>query len=115
MKPMKPMKPCKHPGCRKLTVDGYCEEHKAEGKPWAKKIERPRMRGRKLQRERKRLFDERPLCEECLKHGRVTVATQRDHIIPLSQGGLDVPENTQALCQACHDVKTAEESKVGRG
>jgi 5-methylcytosine-specific restriction protein A len=87
-----------------------------EQKPtsWVKKNEPPRIRGRRLQRERKMLFEDQPLCVECRKQGRVTVATQRDHIIPLSQGGLDVPENTQPLCQACHDEKSRRESRSGQ-
>ena len=112
---MKPKKPCKHPGCRQLSSDGYCEEHKADGKPWAKKNKKPRLRGRKLQNERKKLFDDQPLCVQCQTEGRVSVATQRDHIVPLAEGGEDVLENTQGLCDDCHDKKTKEESKRGRG
>ena len=34
------------------------------------------------------LFDRTPLCVNCgSKAGRVTVATIRDHIVPLTQGG----------------------------
>ena len=71
--------------------------------------------GRNLQRERKRLFNEQPLCVECKKHGRVSVSTVRDHIVPLSEGGEDTPENTQALCEKCHDRKTKAEAAKGRG
>ena len=112
---MKPMKPCRHPGCRSLSNNGYCDKHKTEGKPWRKKNEKPRLRGRKLQRERERLFSKQPLCVQCIADGRVSVATQRDHIIPLADGGEDVPENTQGLCVDCHDKKTNKDSKRGRG
>jgi len=111
----KPFKPCRHPGCNKLTRDGYCEPHKDEAKAWHKTYDQKRLRGRKLQAERKRLFEDQPLCVECLKIGRITAATERDHIIPLSQGGKDVPENTQALCKECHERKTLKEAKAGRG
>jgi len=74
---------------------------------------RPRIRGRRLQRERARLFAAHPLCVICEAHGRVRAATIRDHTIPLAEGGEDVPENTQALCLECSDRKTAEESKRG--
>jgi 5-methylcytosine-specific restriction protein A len=74
-----------------------------------------RYKGRDLQRERARLFREQPLCAECAKSGRVTVATIRDHIIPLAEGGQDVPENTQGLCVECHQRKTLAESAKGRG
>jgi 5-methylcytosine-specific restriction protein A len=49
----------------------------------------------------------------CLKDGRDRMATIRDHVIPLAEGGLDDETNVQALCQDCSDVKTAEESKRG--
>jgi len=69
--------------------------------------------GRKLQRERDRLFAADPLCAECGKHGRVAVATIRDHIVPLAFGGRDVPENTQGLCGPCHDAKSMAEAAEG--
>lgn len=71
-------------------------------------------KGRTLQRERERLFNSNPLCVECERQGRVTVATIRDHIIPLAEGGKDVPENIQGLCAACHNKKTIKESKRGK-
>lgn len=108
----KPAKPCTYPGCRELTNTGRCEQHKR--KAWTGGKETPRMTGRKLQKFREILFNEQPLCVECLKLDRVSVATIRDHIIPLAEGGEDIPENTQPLCQACSDAKTKEESKRGR-
>jgi 5-methylcytosine-specific restriction protein A len=42
----------------------------------------------------------------------VAVATERDHIVPLWAGGLDVESNVQALCVDCHKIKTAAESRV---
>ena len=84
-------------------------------KPWGRsKGEGRILKGRKLQRARKHLFSVQPLCVICEREGRVTVATIRDHIVPLAEGGLDVFENTQALCRECSDKKTAEESKRGK-
>ena len=54
-----------------------------------------------------------PLCAECERNGRVSVATIRDHIVPLAEGGTDDPENIQGLCQACSDAKT--EREIARG
>jgi 5-methylcytosine-specific restriction protein A len=68
-----------------------------------------RVRGRKLQGERKRLFSEQPLCVKCKEQGRITVATERDHIIALVNGGEDTPENTQPLCTECHKAKTRKD------
>ena len=38
------------------------------------------------------------VCQRCGRYGRVTV----HHIIPLSQGGTDDPDNLLTLCPACH-------------
>lgn len=43
----------------------------------------------------------------------MTLATIRDHIIPLSQGGKDERENTQPLCADHHDAKTKLEAIEG--
>ena len=72
-----------------------------------------RMRGRKLQAERRRLHEEHPFCAHC---GVVLqlVDMVRDHVIPIAEGGLDVDANIQPLCQACSDIKTQHESQRGK-
>lgn len=72
-----------------------------------------RITGRRLQRERERLFGERPLCVECLRQGKTTIATIRDHRLALALGGEDVPENTDPMCKACHDIKSKAEAAEG--
>ena len=72
-----------------------------------------RMTGRRLQRERERLFAANPLCVECAKQGRTTVATIRDHIRPLAFGGEDVAGNCQGLCAEHHDAKSKAEAAEG--
>lgn len=42
------------------------------------------------------------------------MATQRDHIVALEEGGTDDDSNVQGLCKACHDVKSKAESQRGR-
>lgn len=56
------------------------------------------------------LFQRNPLCVMCEAEGRTTVATQRDHIKPLFEGGADSEENTQGLCDECHEAKSLQES-----
>lgn len=46
--------------------------------------------------------------------GRLAVASIRDHIKPLAEGGTDDHDNIQALCIPCHDAKTVQESARGR-
>jgi 5-methylcytosine-specific restriction protein A len=111
--PLKPRHPCSYPGCNALTAGGRCEQHRR--KAWeGNNAELRRFKGRTLQRERDRLFNSNPLCVECERQGRVTVATIRDHIKPLAEGGLDVPENTQGLCKQCSDKKSQQEARRGR-
>ena len=49
------------------------------------------------------------LCVACMKLGKLTPATDVDHIVPLSKGGTNSPDNLQALCHECHKQKTAKE------
>ena len=69
----------------------------------------PRIRGRRLQAIRKHVLAASPLCVMCKASGRVTLATEVDHIVALVNGGEDSHENRQALCAPCHQVKTAQD------
>jgi len=62
---------------------------------------------------RARLFSRSPLCVHCQANGRIAVATIRDHVIPLAEGGTDDETNEQALCEPCSDEKTRAESARG--
>lgn len=73
-------------------------------------IETPRLRGRAAVKRRADFLRDHPLCVECEKAGRVTAATVPDHVVPLWKGGPDTEANLQALCQPCHDRKTAAEA-----
>lgn len=113
--PISPPKPCNHPGCGVLVRDGTgrCPKHKREA--WAKApTAAKRVTGRRLQTMRERLFAENPLCVECERNGLVMLATQRDHVIPLAEGGTDDDDNVQGLCKPCHDAKSRQESARGR-
>lgn len=108
-------KPCSQPGCGVLVRDGSsrCAKHPREA--WGKKpIPTKRITGRKLQTMRAALFAHNPLCVECERHGRTTLATQRDHLIPLAEGGLDDASNVQGLCEDCHEVKSKAERLRGQ-
>jgi 5-methylcytosine-specific restriction protein A len=108
--PSAPPKPCSHPGCGVLVRDGTGRCPKHPRADWRKKVDAPkRMTGRKLQAARARLFTANPLCVECDKHGRVRLATQRDHRVPLSEGGADDDSNVQGLCDDCHEEKSLGE------
>lgn len=68
-----------------------------------------RIRGRALQRIRAEHFSRHPLCVVCHAAGRLEVATELDHIVPLFMGGADVDANRQGLCASCHAQKTARD------
>lgn len=72
-----------------------------------------RITGRKLQQLRKELFDREPLCRPCKERGLVVLATMRDHIVPLEEGGCDVEANVQPICEPCHDEKSKAERARG--
>jgi 5-methylcytosine-specific restriction enzyme A len=104
-----PPRPCTVSTCPKLN----CREHQVEA--WRTRA-RPtvtRIRGRALQRMRAQLFTRHPWCARCLLKGLKTIATIRDHIIPIAEGGRDDATNEQALCLACSDAKTRVESARG--
>jgi 5-methylcytosine-specific restriction protein A len=69
-----------------------------------------RIRGNRLQAIRRRWFHHHPLCVHCQAAGRVKVATELDHIVPLHQGGTDRASNRQGLCHACHLSKSLAEA-----
>lgn len=107
-------RPCSHPGCGVLVRDGSgrCAKHPRAA--WSKKVDAPkRITGRRLQKLRAELFTRQPLCAECACHGRRSLSTQRDHIVPLAEGGEDVEENTQGLCDDCHEAKSKAEAARG--
>lgn len=108
--PISAPKPCGHAGCGKLVRDGSgrCDKHQSTA--WVKKpMATKRTTGRKLQAMRAALFQAQPLCVMCEAQGRVTLATQRDHIVPLAEGGQDTADNTQGLCEPCHEGKSLAE------
>ena len=58
---------------------------------------------------RAHVLSQSPLCVKCESKGRITAATEVDHVIPLHQGGTDDFDNLQALCHDCHAEKTAQD------
>lgn len=72
--------------------------------------ETERIRGRKGQQIRhRRLLRTNYLCEMCQAKGVIRLADEVDHIVPLSQGGKDVDENTRNLCREHHLEVTAQQ------
>lgn len=104
--PKKPKRPCAYPGCPELTEQTYCEKHRTLARQQYDKYERAPDVKKKYGREWKRIRDKymstHPFCECCYKSGRMTVATECHHIIPISKGGQSTTNNLMALCKSCH-------------
>ena len=128
--PMAPPKPCRHHGCGQLVRDGsgYCAAH-LQAKHQAVKVDRQqadkdrgtstqRGYGYKWQKLRASYLASHPMCAECRRRGRLTIAVIVDHITP-HKGDMTLfwdSGNWQPLCKACHDRKTAtEDGGWGRG
>ena len=105
--PRKPKRPCAFPGCPNLTDKQYCERHEKEHNKLYNKYERRAdvniKYGRAWRRVRERYVLAHPLCERCLKQGRMTPVDEVHHIIPVSQGGTNDESNLMSLCKSCHN------------
>ena len=107
--PKAPKRPCRHPGCPNLCDKGvYCSQHMV--------FSSDRMRGgaesrgyeARWRKARTAFLQRNPLCNECMKRGKITPATVVDHIIP-HRGDRKLfwdESNWQPLCKCCHDRKT---------
>jgi 5-methylcytosine-specific restriction protein A len=112
----KSKRPCSKPGCPNLTTERFCVEHKkAESKRYDNERGTSTQRGYsyRWQKYRRHFLSKYPLCKHCETEGRVTPATDVDHIKAVS-GPNDslfwAPDNHESLCHACHSAKTMIES-----
>lgn len=73
-----------------------------------------RIGGSRWRKLRRTILQAEPLCRMCMAKGRVTAATEVDHIKALHQGGLEFDAgNLQPLCSPCHASKSASEGGFG--
>lgn len=112
--PARPKRLCRQPGCPEVTghKSGFCDDHRSQHQ-WnhGGKTAHQRGYGANWQRLRMIVLGNQPLCVECERQGRTTLATHVDHILPKAKGGTDRLSNLQSLCEPCHMSKTAKESK----
>ena len=105
--PRKPKQPCAYPNCNKLCEGRYCEEHKRLTDKRYNSLSRPKdtnkKYGRAWRKVRERYVQSHPLCEQCLKEGRMTPTEEVHHIKPVSQGGTHSSSNLMSLCKSCHN------------
>ena len=105
--PRSPKHPCSYPGCPNLTDSRYCEEHKLKAGRQYERYERTpgihRRYGAKWKKIRDRYVLEHPVCERCMKEGRLTPVEEVHHIVPVKRGGSHDPSNLMSLCRSCHN------------
>lgn len=72
-----------------------------------------RIRGSALQKLRRQVAAEQPLCPDCEAQGRVTAWYEQggelDHVKPLHKGGTNERSNLEGVCKLHHDERTARE------
>ena len=68
-----------------------------------------RLRGRKAQARRLRLWTKDPHCAMCKRLTDYPDGFHADHIVPLFKEGKDEDKNLQVLCIPCHEAKTNED------
>ena len=112
--PYKPKKPCGYPGCPEVTDERYCDKHKTiAGREYNKYQRSPdhnKIYGRRWRTIRDLYISKHPLCEECLKVGRLVPVDEVHHIKPIDQGGTHAEDNLTSLCQSCHTLKRNSKS-----
>jgi 5-methylcytosine-specific restriction protein A len=121
---MSPFSPCLEPGCPNYAAPkgrGRCAEHyrqreRERNQQPRRKASRRIYNSKRWKVARSRQLFNHPLCEACLARGVETLASEVDHVIPLSQAG-DAwsEENLSSLCKPCHDRKSGEEERRRRG
>lgn len=117
---LKPARPCRHPGCRTLTREGYCPQHKpkrtddrsAEAKSWRWMYSTSEWKDNL----RPQQLLEQPFCVECAKRGLRVRATDVDHVVDHKGSWAVFTDrgNLQSLCHGCHSRKTAAEMRKNR-
>lgn len=113
---VRPKSICRHAMCGKaIDAPGYCEAHKRDKTGWyatSRGSNTERGYGWQWKKLRDRIMQrDYGLCQVCMRHGRVTPATEVDHLIPKAKGGTDEDANLRAICRPCHAEKTALDRK----
>lgn len=108
-------RPCTYPMCPELVDAGRCPKHQQQTDRDRQQRRGPRPYDRRAWRDgvRKDQLAIEPLCRHCRQQGRITAATEVDHIDGNNTN--DEPSNRQSLCKPCHAIKTAhDDGSFGR-
>ena len=107
--PASPMKPCRHPGCKRLAKESYCDEHKRDQeRRYAERRSNSGQRGYDARWQKVRAIKAAndPLCEQHLKQGAIVPLDVVHHIKPVETHPelRLVLDNLMSLCTACHEA-----------
>lgn len=110
---------CSRPSCGSIVKGGQCPQCgpvKRRRDDAGRASSARRGYGYRWRKIRGGVLARRPLCVDPYKrHPNQTIlATEVDHIKPLSKGGTHALTNLQPLCKSCHSYKTAKFDK-GKG
>jgi 5-methylcytosine-specific restriction protein A len=123
--PYKALKPCAYLGCPELVSRGFCEKHQRESEQRKKEMGRSnngeaeravhRLYDRHWRRRRQRHLASNPWCEDCLRVGIYTAATDVHHVIR-HQGDREkfISSPLLSLCRDCHSRRTLGEIRGER-
>ena len=113
---MSSLKPCAAGGCGVLVTRqaGRCELHKIDTgwSKWQRGKGNTTERGYGHAWRKVRGFvmmRDKHLCQVCKASGRLTPATEVDHVVSKARGGSDDPSNLRGICRKCHATKTGNE------
>lgn len=111
MSPTRALRPCARPGCAALVPSGLCREHQHQENRRRGSSTRQGY-GQAWRRARAQWLRDHPLCEQCKREGRTTLATVVDHVLPHrgDQALFWNQNNWQSMCKPDHDAKTMRES-----
>ena len=119
--PYKPRRACAFPGCGLLAENGqYCPGHQKTISSHYNRFQRDpaskKRYGYAWKRIRDRYIRAHPLCEECRHQGRLNPAEEVHHILALSKGGGNEPDNLMSLCKPCHSrISVQTGDRWGKG
>jgi len=116
--PIAAPKPCSACGVLVRDGSGRCDQHKHVNRfaDDRRGTRQSRGYGRQWDQTRKRILArDCGLCQPCQHAGRLTTATEVDHVVPKAEGGGEGDGNLQSICRPCHKAKTAAEASRGRG
>lgn len=101
-------RPCAYPGCSELVKKGYCDKHQRiidhdRAKANVAKAAIHRLYDRRWGKRRVAQLSQQPWCEECIKHGQYTPATDVHHV-ERHRGDRRLFDASAliSLCHQCH-------------